>query len=52
MSRTRIYQVITLIIPFVFFALLEGGLRLFDYGQEISLFIDYPATKQQLHAPK
>lgn len=42
MNKTRIYQLIALSIPFAFFALLEGGLRLFDYGREMPLFITYP----------
>lgn len=46
MNKIRVYQLIALAIPFVFFALLEGGLRFFDYGREISLFIDYPANSQ------
>ena len=46
MSRTRIYQLIALAIPFVFFAMLEGGLRFFDYGSETPLFIDYPSTNK------
>jgi len=45
MNKTRIYQVIALAIPFAFFAALEGGLRLFDYGREVPLFMDYPAAE-------
>lgn len=30
----------------MFFALLEGGLRYFDYGRDMPLFIDYPAPEQ------
>jgi len=41
-NSNRIYQIIALAIPLLFFALLEGGLRCFDYGREMSLFIDYP----------
>ncbi|WP_019026383.1 SGNH/GDSL hydrolase family protein [Colwellia piezophila] len=41
-SKKRIYQLIALAIPFAFFGLVEGGLRLVDYGREIPLFIDYP----------
>lgn len=52
MSKTRVYQLIALAIPFAFFTLLEGGLRFFDYGREIPLFMDYPATKQHPSAPK
>jgi lysophospholipase L1-like esterase len=44
MKKKRIYSLITLLIPFAFFALIEGGLRFFDYGQERSLFIDYPSS--------
>jgi len=44
-NNKRVYQLIALVIPFAFFALLEGGLRFFDYGREIPLFIDYPNAK-------
>jgi len=44
MNKTRIYQLIAIAIPFLFFAALEGGLRLFDYGREMPLFMDYPAA--------
>jgi len=42
MNKTRVYQLIAVAIPFAFFAFLEGGLRFFDYGREMPLFIDYP----------
>ena len=42
MNKVRVYQSIALVIPFTFFALLEGGLRFFDYGRDMPLFIDYP----------
>lgn len=45
MNKTRVYQLIALAIPFAFFAFLEGGLRFFDYGREIPLFIDYPQVE-------
>ncbi len=51
MTKNKVYLVITLAIPFAFFALLEGGLRLFDYGREIPLFMDYPA-KEHATAPQ
>jgi len=50
MSRTRIYQLIALAIPVLFFALLEIGLRVFDYGKVMPLFMEYPA-KQDSNAP-
>ncbi|MEW6994290.1 tetratricopeptide repeat protein [Colwelliaceae bacterium MEBiC 14330] len=42
MKKTRVFQFIAICIPFAFFALLELGLRVIDYGQETPLFIDYP----------
>ena len=51
MNKQRIYQIIAISIPFAFFALLEGGLRLFDYGREMPLFIDYPAAKNSSAPP-
>ncbi|MCW8865396.1 MAG: hypothetical protein OQK22_10920, partial [Colwellia sp.] len=51
MNKTRLYQLIALAIPFAFFALLEGGLRFFDYGREMPLFMDYPGEKNA-NAPK
>src|SRR3569833_3709920 len=32
-----------LLLPALFFALLEGGLRLFDYGENLDLFIPAPS---------
>lgn len=45
MNKTRVYQIIALAIPFLFFAILEGGLRFFNYGREIPLFMDYPQAE-------
>ncbi len=42
MKKTRVFQFIAICIPFAFFALLELGLRVIDYGQEIPLFMEYP----------
>lgn len=45
LSRKRIalYYTLALLLPLLFFALLETGLRLFDYGEERRLFIPAPA---------
>ncbi|MCJ8318385.1 MAG: hypothetical protein MJK12_02050 [Colwellia sp.] len=44
-NKNRVYQLIALVIPLAFFVLLEGGLRFFDYGRELPLFIDYPKAE-------
>ena len=46
MKKNRIYQLIALAIPLLFFATLELGLRFFDYGREMPLFMDYPSDKK------
>ncbi len=51
MNKTRVYQLIALAIPFAFFALLEGGLRLFDYGRDMPLFMDYPQAENSTAPP-
>jgi tetratricopeptide (TPR) repeat protein len=43
-ARRRLYAAITLALPVVFFVLLELGLRLFNYGPDLSLF-----TTETLH---
>ena len=48
MKKVRIYQAIALAIPFVFFILFEAGLRFFNYGQVVTLFIENPAAPQYL----
>ncbi|MGL1958059.1 MAG: hypothetical protein OCD00_12170 [Colwellia sp.] len=48
MKKVRIYQLIAIAIPFAFFALLEGGLRFFDYGRTVALFMENPAAPQYL----
>lgn len=43
-SRRRLwlFRAIALLLPVLFFALLEGGLRLFNYGEQLELFIPAP----------
>jgi tetratricopeptide (TPR) repeat protein len=43
-SRRRAFLVITIALPFALLVLLEAGLRLFQYGPDLSLFIT-----QELH---
>lgn len=38
-AKKRLFFVITLLIPVLFFALIEGGLRLVNYGGDLRLFI-------------
>src|SRR3569832_2325277 len=42
-SRLLWFRVIALLLPVLFFLLLEGGLRLFDYGENLDLFIPAPS---------
>jgi tetratricopeptide (TPR) repeat protein len=38
-ARKRIFLIITVVTPFIFFGLLELGLRVFGYGPNLSLFL-------------
>lgn len=38
-TRGRVFFVLTLLLPVLFFLTLEGGLRLVDYGENLALFI-------------
>lgn len=40
--RLWLFRAIALLLPVLFFALLEGGLRLFNYGERLDLFIPAP----------
>lgn len=40
--RLWLFRAIALLLPVLFFALLEGGLRLFNYGEHLDLFIPAP----------
>ena len=41
-SKKRIFWVITVSLPVLFILLLETGLRIFDYGGNLDLFVDGP----------
>ncbi len=47
-NRTLVFKIISVVVPFCLLALLECGLRLFDYGYDLSLFIEYPNNKNYL----
>jgi tetratricopeptide (TPR) repeat protein len=47
-SRTLAFKIISVAVPFCLLALLECGLRLFYYGYDLSLFIEYPQDKNYL----
>ncbi len=38
-----LFYAIALLIPVIFFVLIEAGLRVFDYGNELRLFVPVPA---------
>lgn len=46
--RTATFKVIALLLPLVFLLLLEGALRFFGYGENLSIFIDQPGQKDYL----
>ena len=46
--RLRLFRFITLLLPFFFLFLLEISLRVFHYGHDLSLFIEYSADKDFL----
>ena len=41
-KRKKLFLLITFLLPFVILALLETGLRIFDYGGNASLFVSTP----------
>ncbi len=43
-SRRRLFWAVTLLLPVLFFALLEGGLRLGGYGDPLPLFVPVDAA--------
>jgi hypothetical protein len=47
-TRLRLFRIIAVGIPFLLLLLLEGGLRLFDYGYDASLFIEQPGHSDYL----
>ena len=49
-NRTLLFRLITFIIPFAFFILLEASLRLFGYGASLPLFIETPDSENYLLA--
>jgi len=48
-NRTLVFKIISVAVPFCLLALLECGLRLFHYGYDLSLFIEYPNNKNYLY---
>ncbi|PSL27284.1 hypothetical protein [Dyadobacter jiangsuensis] len=48
-NRTLVFKIISVAVPFCLLALLECGLRLFHYGYDLSLFIEYPNDKNYLY---
>ena len=48
-NRTLVFKIISVAVPFCLLVLLECGLRLFHYGHDLSLFIEYPNDKNYLY---
>jgi tetratricopeptide (TPR) repeat protein len=47
-KRTRWFKAIALLLPFLVLFLLEVGLRIFHYGYDTSLFMEYPRDQRYL----
>lgn len=47
-NRTLVFKIISVAVPFCLLTLLECGLRLFHYGYDLRLFIEYPNKKNYL----
>ena len=47
-SDPLLFKAIAVLLPFIFLALFEIVLRIFDYGNSTDLFIEYPANKNFL----
>ncbi len=56
MKNTHLYKIIAILLPFILLLLIEGGLRIFNYGYRYDLFVEYPESKGYLvfnpHASK
>ncbi|SDF75821.1 Tetratricopeptide repeat-containing protein [Dyadobacter soli] len=47
-KRTWLFRIISMALPLLLILLLECGLRWFHYGNDLSLFIEYPQNKNYL----
>ncbi|HVW60767.1 MAG TPA: hypothetical protein VHC48_12040, partial [Puia sp.] len=47
-GRLRLFKWISILLPFLLLALVEIGLRVFHYGADLHLFVEYPADKDYL----
>ena len=47
-NRTRWFKAIALLLPFLVLFLLETGLRIFHYGYDTRLFMEYPRDQRYL----
>ena len=47
-SRSMLFKLISMVLPLLFILLLECGLRMFHYGADLSLFIEYPHDQNYL----
>src|SRR5579863_5216066 len=44
-KRVLLFKAIAVLLPFMILILLEVGLRIFHYGHNLSLFVEYPGDK-------
>lgn len=47
-GRLRLFRWISILLPFLLLVLMELGLRAFHYGNDLHLFVEYPADKEYL----
>ncbi len=47
-GRLRLFKWISILLPFILLAFVEIALRMFHYGHDLHLFIEYPADKNYL----
>jgi hypothetical protein len=47
-NRVKLFKLIAVLLPFLVLGLLEGALRIFQYGNDLSLFIEDPADQRFL----
>jgi len=48
LKRVQLFKLISLLIPVLILCLVELSLRVFHYGQDLSLFVEYPADHNYL----
>ncbi|HZE83951.1 MAG TPA: hypothetical protein VE035_06550, partial [Puia sp.] len=47
-KRIILFKAISILLPFLILILLEAGLRIFHYGHDLNLFVEYPGDQDYL----